>query len=576
MPYPQTWNLNSLLQNTGSSHAQIEERLNRLAKEIESLQVSPKDPKFYLSLQSIHETLSEAISLIGCLTAQDTKDTKALKLESMISEIASSLSLKEIDLEIGLREMSDTEFDKIFSSPEISEIKFYFAETREFAQKKLPPNEERIINNLSPSGHDVFTSLYYTYLGEIQFDFRGEKLTLGPLENKLGSADRSVRLDAMHSLENHLVEKEGIFAQFLGSIIDFRNKVYDARGWKSPLVEALQKNRMQEKTLRTMWDVVKANHPRLMPYVEKKCELLGISKLSWCDFDAPLPFQSGEMSYDEGVDFIIKHFNKLSPKTAAFSKNAVTQEWIEAENRSGKRAGGFCTPCSLRKESRIFMNYAGTMSSVATLAHELGHAVHNEIIFERPFFLQDIGMGIAETASTMQEMVVADAAVQEANTRDEKLCLLDDKLSRAITFSMDIYSRYLFDTFIHEERKKRILSAEDFSELMIKAQKEGYSNILDENLPHFWCYKMHHYFTDMPFYNFPYTVGYLFSLGIYQLLTQDPSHFEKRYFALLYDSAAMSLEDLAQKHLDVDLTKPDFWQGAYDYIACDINTFINL
>lgn len=572
MAYEKIWHLDNLF-----GGKDLRKGLEELAKKISSLQLEPKSTDFYLKLQRVHVELSEASSLIGCLTAQDTSDAEALLFEATLNSIATDLSGLEIDLENALREMSDHDFNHLFSDPKIADCRFFFEEMREFAKRKLPQDKEKLINDLSPSGHDIFTTIYYAYMGEIPFQFRSETLTLGQLENKLGEADRSIRIDAMQSLESHLKEKENLFAQFLTSIVDYRNTLYQYRKWDNPLTEALQTNRIQEETLNAMWRVVEKNKPTIVKFLRKKATLLNLPKLSWCDYDAPLDIIPQKIfSFDEGMNFIIEQFKKVSPRLSTFAHRSAKERWIEADNRKGKRAGGFCTSCPMAKESRIFMNYVGTMGSIATLAHELGHAYHNEILFQKPYFLQEIGMAIAETASTMCEMIVTDGAIKEAKTREEKLLLLDDKLSKAVSFSCDIHARFTFDQMLHKERKERALSPDDLTAMMVHAQKIGFANELSDYLPHFWAYKMHFYFTDLSFYNFPYTMGYLFSLGIYNLLMQTPDQFEKRYDALLLDSGSMSLENLAKKHLHIDLSQDTFWQGAYDLIARDVDTFCNL
>jgi oligoendopeptidase F len=139
---------------------------------------------------------------------------------------------------------------------------------------------------------------------------------------------------------------------------------------------------------------------------------------------------------------------------------------------------------------------------------------------------------------------------------------------------MNLHSRFLFDTKFHEKREKGYLTPDEINELMITSQKEGYSDALESYLPHFWCYKMHFYFTDVPFYNWPYTFGYLFSLGTYNILLNND--FENRYIALLKDSGSMSIEDLAKKHLKVNLQEPDFWQGAIDLLNANIDEYTKI
>lgn len=189
--------------------------------------------------------------------------------------------------------------------------------------------------------------------------------------------------------------------------------------------------------------------------------------------------------------------------------------------------------------------------------------------------LRDYPMNLAETASTMCEMIVSENAIKNTHDEKEKLSLLDDKISGYLAYSMNIYSRFLFDSKIHEERAKGFITPERMNALMVNAQKEAYGNHLSTYFPHFWCYKMHFYFTDASFYNWTYTFGFLFSLGLYAHLMKAGT-FEKSYEALLMDTGSMNVEELAKKHLAVDLTRADFWQGAIDMLNKDIEQFIQL
>lgn len=269
-------------------------------------------------------------------------------------------------------------------------------------------------------------------------------------------------------------------------------------------------------------------------------------------------------------------FRKFSPKLADFAEHAFDNDWIEVEDRAAKRPGGFCVSFPESKESRIFMTYSGTPSNVSTLAHELGHAYHSFLLDDQPFFNQNYAMNVAETASTFAEVIVSDAQVKAASDEDEKLALLEAKIQNSVAFFMNIHARFLFETRFYEKRKEGLVNAEELSALMEEAQKEAFCGVLSEYHPHFWASKLHFYITDVPFYNFPYTVGYMFSTGLYRLALQEGPSFADKYDSLLRDTGVMTLEELVMRHLGVDLTKPDFWQGAVDLIVEDINEFLRM
>ena len=193
-----------------------------------------------------------------------------------------------------------------------------------------------------------------------------------------------------------------------------------------------------------------------------------------------------------------------------------------------------------------------------------------------PVMAQEYAMNVAETASTFAEMIVSDSAVKEATTKEEKLALLEDKINRSLAFFMNIHARFLFETRFYEQRKQGLLSADELCQLMEEAQKEAFCDALSSYHPHFWASKLHFYMTGVPFYNFPYTFGYLFSTGIYARAMEEGETFAAKYDALLRDTGRMTVEELAKKHLGVDLTQPDFWQSAIDVTLADVKQFMEM
>lgn len=400
--------------------------------------------------------------------------------------------------------------------------------------------------------------------------------SVGQANNLSSHADTEIRKESFEKLEDAWAEKEDFFAKTLNSIAGFRLEVYKKRGWENPLQEPLQINRMKQQTLDAMWNAISKNKQPFVDYLNQKAKLLGKDGLDWYDVDAPVTESTQTFSYQEGAEFILEHFKKFGPELENFSRNAFEKGWIEAEDRPNKRPGGFCTGLPATEESRIFMTYSGSMSNVATLAHELGHAFHSYALRPVHQINRSYAMNVAETASTFAEMIVADAAVKKATSDDEKIALLEDKVQRSVAFFMNIHSRFLFETRFYEERKKGVVPATRLNELMEEAQKEGFGGGLQSTHPHFWASKLHFYITDVPFYNFPYTFGYLFSLSVYAKALEEGSGFEEKYMALLRDTAIMTAEDLAMKHLAEDITQEAFWEKGIALCVKDVEEFLSL
>jgi pepF/M3 family oligoendopeptidase len=350
----------------------------------------------------------------------------------------------------------------------------------------------------------------------------------------------------------------------------------------------LRLNRLQRQTLDTMWRTITERKGCLLRYFAAKARLLGLERLSWYDTQAPIPVlpqsavsasgTSGQLSWDDACGTVAKTLREFSPDFGDFADRAMRTGWVEAEDRPGKRQGGFCTGLPTRGQSRIFMTFTGSPDSMSTLAHELGHAYHSWVLRERPLFLRDYPMNLAETASTFAEAVVNDRRLADARTTREKLAILDNMCADGVAFLMNIHCRFLFEDRFHRERPQGELSAERLCELMEAAQREAYLGALAEDgwNPTFWISKLHFYIAGWPFYNFPYTFGFLLSQGVYALARETGPEFAERYRQLLLATGCMETEAAVQSTLGYDLTQPDFWNKSLDLVEAKVNEFVRL
>ncbi|CAH0231513.1 M3 family oligoendopeptidase [Peribacillus sp. Bi134] len=588
MGYSLTWDLDIFFRGGSSSKEflifldEINEEVKELDRLVSNINPKGNDEISLIEAFDLYKNTNmkstQASAFIGCLEAQNAQDKKAGQLRIKQMKIVASLKMVLSRLDEKLIQLDDAVFNKILEKEPLNELKFVLNERREKAKEKLSVKEESLITQLAMDGFEGWSQMYDTIVGSMTIPYKGEKLSVGQAANKFSDPDEGARKELFTAWEQAWEEKSDLFARTLNHLAGFRLSVNEKRGWDDILKEPLEIGRMKKETLESMWNVIADHKEPLVRFLKRKAELLDLDKLSWADLDAPLAVtaQSKVMDYQEGADFIIQQFSKFGSQLASFTQKAFEDSWIEAEDRPGKRPGGFCTGFPLNKQSRIFMTYSGTPSNVSTLAHELGHAFHSYAMRDIHPLNRSYAMNVAETASTFAEMVVADAAVKEAASEEEKLVLLEDKIQRSVALLMNIHARYLFETRFYDERKQGYVSAERLNELMVDAQKEAYGDALSDYNPTFWASKLHFYITGVPFYNFPYTFGYLFSLGIYANALKEPAGFEEKYIALLKDTGSMKVEDLAEKHLGVDLETRDFWEEAVNACMEDVEEFMRL
>ncbi|ANE48609.1 oligoendopeptidase [Paenibacillus swuensis] len=586
----QVWNLDTIFSG-GSNSPAFNEFLQQVEQDIVSFMELVHKPseavfraddfdKAVTLMQSLTNRLREAGSFVECLTAQNQKDKKAVQLTGKFRGIHARFLSSLTYFDLMLTQIPDDNWNALLKSEDYRNLEFNLNERRHLASEKMAPELEALANDLAVDGYHGWGALYETTVSQIQISYedQGESrmLSAGQAFNKLHSADRQVREEMSAKWEAEWERKEDFCADALNHLGGFRLQLYKGRRWDAVLKEPLAINRMSENTLSAMWDAINRKSQTFLDFLQRKAQLLGLERLNWHDVDAPLGKASKEYSYDEAAEIIVEQFRKFSPKMADFAHRAFEEQWIEVEDRPGKGPGGFCTSFPFSKQTRIFMTFSGTASNVSTLAHELGHAYHQYIMEDMPALAQDYAMNVAETASTFAELIVSDAAVKQAENDEEKLTLLEDKIQRSIAFFLNIQARFLFETRFYEKRKEGLVSAVELSELMVQAQKDAYHNVLGEYHPHFWASKMHFYITEVPFYNFPYTFGYLFSFGIFARALKEGTDFEDKYISLLQDTGRMTVEELAHKHLNVDLTQPDFWNEAVGLCVQDVEAFLDM
>ncbi|MGX7417455.1 M3 family oligoendopeptidase [Carnobacterium gallinarum] len=597
MKYSINWDLESIFPGGSTSTALkekivlLKEQITNNSTEIQNWTPDTDQPsyshfgKILAHQEKINFGLTQAFSFITAVQSADVNDKYAGAVTGQLLELSSQFATVSTVFVKKMVNISNDEWQKLVSLAEFSSIAFNLSETRFHGQELLSEAEEALINALSIDGFEGWSEHYDTLVNTIEIPFENADgtttlLSAGQAFNKMmADPDPKVRSELFEKWEITWGRLAPAFADTLNHLSGFRLATYKSHGVTDFLKQPLEYNRMKPETLNAMWQAVTDHKAPFIDYLNRKAHLLGKEKLAWEDVDAPIIMPGAEPQvypFDDGADFIVANFKKFSPKMAEFAQMAFDQQWIEAENRSGKRPGGYCTSLPESGESRIFMTYADSPSEVSTLAHELGHAFHSYVMKDLPGVRQEYAMNVAETASTFAEMIVADATVREAKNEAEKITLLDTKMSNALAMFLNIHARFIFETNFYTERKQGIVTAERISELMEAAEKEAFQNSLSNYHPHFWASKLHFYISEISFYNFPYTFGYLFSLGIYARSLEEGAGFEDKYIDLLRDTASMTTEDLAMKHLNVDLTKPDFWVAGIQIMAQDVTTFMEL
>lgn len=584
------WSLDELYTSFESEELKRDmERCNTAANEIRkwadknlnSIDNAADKIEEIIRLKIDFENLSSRIFSFASLSSSvEAKNEKAQQIMDRLQKIYTELTQPRVTFEKWLGSLED--LDKIISSSKLlEEHRFYLTETARKTKYLLSDKEEILISKMSNTGAKAWTKLQNlltsTLLVDIDVKGENKRLPLPVVRNMAYDRDEEIRKNAYFAELDAYKKIEEASAAALNGIKGEVITLSDVRGFKSPLEETIINSRMDEETLNAMFDAIKESLPCFHKYFRRKGELLGHKNgLPFYDMFAPIGEVNKTFTYAEARDYVVKNFKTFSDRLAKFADNAFKNRWIDAEPREGKRGGAFCSNLHVIKESRILTNFTGSFSNVTTLAHELGHGYHGACLAEETPLNSSYPMPIAETASIFCETIVMNAALRDAD-RKEALGLLETLASDAGQVIVDIYSRFLFESSVFENRRDHSLSVKELNELMITAQKSAYGDGLDPEYlhPYMWVNKPHYYYPTRNFYNFPYAFGQLFAKGLYSEYLKRGESFVREYDNLLAATGKMNVKDVAAI-MGIDVHSKDFWRSSLKLIEKDIEKFLEL
>jgi pepF/M3 family oligoendopeptidase len=579
------------------AHQTLGEMLDDLDEYIRSKNIDPSNPlqeSDSTKLASIIEgfidqfnaawNLSQTLyAYINSFTATDSYDDAALKAMSEWQKYNVRLDLQKKSIFRGWVGKLGERLHEILEHSETAQSHaFFLTESVQQSKYMMSAAEEELAGELSLSGIRGWEKLQRTITTQLNWEIENEageieKLPITAILNLRSHPNEIMRRRGYETEQAAWKSVENQLAACMNGVKGCQNTLNARRRREDSLHFSIDLYRIDRKTLTTMLEAMRDSFPMFREYFHTKAGKLGKERLAWWDLFAPLGKSDRIFSYDEAMDFILTNFAKFSQELADYAKSAFDNHWIDAGSRDGKRAGAFCMYLPGVKESRILTNFDGSLDGVFTLAHELGHGYHNECRAGKTMLQRDTPYTLGETASVMCETIVTEAAIEEASSDDEKLAILETSLIGDSQVVVDIFSRYLFEKEVFERRAQADLSAEELGEIMEMAQRETYGDGLDEKTFHkyMWTWKPHYYIPGIPYYNYPYTFGLLFSTGLYAIYKERGEAFIPEYKDLLASTGEATAADLAAR-FDIDLRSPDFWNSSLEVIREKIDRYMAL
>lgn len=573
------WSLTDLLPDT--AEATIDARLKALETAVQDFeqwraklgdQTRPGD---ILAIMQDYEALVEqmyTLSAYGSLWfSSDTQSQAALTYRNRMSQVLTGIQNRTLFFDLWWKSLDDSRADGLLPDADhYPDYAYSLRSDRRFKPFTLDEKSEQIINSKDANGMSTLITLYTMLTNRLEFslEVKGESLTLNRdgLMSYVRSPDGDLRATAYQELHRVYAKEADILAQiYISRVRDWHSEQVELRQYASPLSVRNLNNNIPDAAVTSLLQVARANAPIFQRYFTLKAQWLGLKTLRRSDIYAPLSSSDVETAYPAAVDMVLGAFAEFDGHMAEEAERVFAENHIDSEVRKGKRAGAFCATVLPSQTPWVLMNYTGKIRDVATLAHELGHAIHSMMAQDHSVLTQHAPLPLAETASVFCEMLLTEKLLaQEADPLARR-----DLLAGAIDDMYATVMRQAYFVIFEQSAHAAILdnrSPDDLHALYLEQLREqfGESVEIDEAFAQEWVSIPHIY--NVPFYCYAYSFGQLLVLALYRRYQQEGDGFKPGYLKLLaYGGSADPAAILNE--IGIDIADPAFWQGGFDVIS---------
>ena len=561
------WNLNDLYADIGAIDDNLDQadiRAEEFATRYKTRVASLSPAEFVQSVKEM-ETLQEQLQRIytyaylNWSTKTDDADRGALLQKAR--ERCSRTEQKLLFFELECMQLEDEQAEQFLESPALGSYKHYLEFQRTFKNHVLTEPEEKILLEKAVTGRQAWVRLFDETMGAARFRFNEQQLTSQEVLTKLYDGDREIRKRAASSitagLNQHLRELTFIFNITLAESAS-QDRLRGFSTWMSSRNLA---NKVTDEAVRTLVEAVSDRYDLVGRYYRLKRTLLGLSELYDYDRYAPLGNSKTFFSWEQARDLVFRAYQAFHPTFGSIADDFFNRGWIDAALQAGKMSGAFSHPGVPSVHPYVLMNYGGTPRDVQTLAHELGHGIHQHLSRKQGVLLSGTPLTMAETASVFGEMLVFDQLIKSENDRSTRLSMLVTKIDDTMATVFRQVAMTRFEHRIHEARRNGgELSPDDFSELWLETQNEMFQgNVhLGDHYGIWWSYIQH--FVHAPGYVYAYAFGELMVLALYAKYKEEKSVFAENYLGLL-EAGGSDWPEALLDPVGIDLSDSGFWQS---------------
>lgn len=539
-----------------------------------------------VSAEELHEALTEyeemsrlmarVGSFSSLLYSTNTNDPVRGALLQKVRERSSRTSTRLIFLGLELGKVPEEIFAGYMSSDRLAPFHHYLQVVRDSAKHNLSQAEETVLEETANSRGRAFRRLSTEIISRMKFslevDGEVKELSQSELLAYNYHPDREMREKASLSLAETLQRKENSAnLTFIMNTLLAEKEVMDRlRGFATPESSRHLDNELPDEAVNTMVEVVVKNFPIVAEYYKLKGKLLGLDKLKHYDRYAPLKKSEEKIAYEKACEIVLEAYKAFSPKLHELALPFFEQGWIDAPVDEGKRGGAFCAGVSPDHHPYILLNYTDKPRDVMTLAHELGHGVHDRLASKQHALDYHPVLPLAETASTFGEMLTFEKLFSQLDNDEERLALMCEKLEDTFATVFRQISMYRFERAMHKARREEgELTTERYNEMWQQCMGEMFGDALELEEPHAWTWLYIPHIVQTPFYVYAYAFGELLVLALYARYKEEGEAFIERYLELLAAGGSRAPQAILGD-LGIDITDASFWQGGCDLIASNL------
>ena len=573
MEQPTRWSLNDLLhepieQSLEETFSKLEQALGQFEARRELLtdNIALQDfQKILVDLESINILKSRIEGYADLSFAENTQNPAALNLRDRVDRVLTDASNRALFFELWFKELPDDTANKLI---EHSGDLHYFLETmRRFKSFTLSETEEKMINLKDVNGIDAIVNLYEMITNHFTFSLEvdGEKqpLTRDQLASYFQSSLPEVRASAYQELYRVYGDSSTVLAQmYIHRVRDWHTEGLELRGFSSPISARNVENDLPDEVVDTLLSVCRDNAKLFQRYFKLKARWLGLDQLRRYDIYAPLTPSRKKFDYTVAKRMVLDSYRAFSPDVAELAKKVFDDNHLDSEIRAGKRGGAFCYVALPELTPWVMVNYDGHARDSATLAHELGHAIHAMLANQHSVLTQQASLPLAETASVFAEMQLTDQLLKQENDPSLRRDLLANALDDAYITIM----RQAYFTVFEKDAHEMIIDGKSLDELAehyMDNLKEQFDDAVEIANDFKWEWISIPHFYHSPFYTYAYSFGQLLVLALYQQYRLEGQAFMPKYLKILsYGGSESPIKILTEAGLDI--SSPDFWQGGFD------------